>query len=154
MFKRILLLLMFLSSNAFAFVEFKTSFYGSFLSFGRSDLILSTHNTILFGSENIKFGGFYSFESYQSNTTDTAIGGAFRVGESTFLELQGGAYQRKFEAHSTLKGKGIMGNIIIGKHFGDYFGLSFMLIGKKITSGMDKRLIVKALPYFSLRVGF
>lgn len=149
-----LLFLLLFSASSFAFLELKSNFYGSLLVFGRSDVILSTHNTLLFGGEKFKVGGFYSYEKFQKNTTDTSAGGALRFGEATYLELQVGAYERKFKAHTTMTGKGVMGSLIVGKHFGSIFGFSLMVMGKKITSGMDKRLIVKVLPYFGLRVGF
>jgi hypothetical protein len=155
MFKNISLILVFYiaSLSSFAFMELKTNFYGSLLVFGRNDVILNTHNTLLFGGDLFKVGAFYSYEPIQENTVDSASGGAIRFGESTFVELQAGSYERKFKAHTSLKGKGVMGNLIIGKHFGRVFGISLIISAKKITSGMDKRTMIKALPYFGLRLG-
>jgi hypothetical protein len=79
---------------------------------------------------------------------------AIRIGDEIFTELQIGPFQRQFTGHTTLKGKGFIGNILLGKHFGKYFGLSLLLSFKKIDSGMDKRIIFKGLPFFGLRVGF
>ncbi|OIQ16188.1 MAG: hypothetical protein BM556_16140 [Bacteriovorax sp. MedPE-SWde] len=151
--KTLVWVLVTISFNSHALFELKSSFYGSLLLFGRSDVIVKTHNTFLLGGDLFKFGAFYTHESIQQNTVDTAMGGAIRFGESTFFELQAGAYEREFKAHSTLKGKGVLGNLIIGKHFGSVFGISLIVTAKKITSGMDKRTMIKALPYFGLRVG-
>jgi hypothetical protein len=149
-----ILLFLSFSFNANAFVEIKSNFYGTIMLFGRTDTILNTHNTILFGDELLKLGGFYSYEAIQENTIDTSMGGALRFGESTYFELQAGAFERQFKAYSTLKGKGFMTNLIVGKHIGNVFGFSIITSIKKISSGMDKRTIVKLLPYFGMRMGF
>lgn len=155
MLKRLIFILCLLSSpQGHAFMELKSNFYASLLLFGRSDKIVKTHNTLLFGSSLVKLGGFYSHENIQENTVDTSYGGTLRVGEATFFELQIGHFERTFTAYSTIEGKGFMGNIILGKHFGRFFGISLMTTIKNITSGMDKRTIVKVLPYFGLRVMF
>lgn len=149
-----ILLFLLLSFDCFAFMELKSNFYGSFMAYGRSDTILQTHNSLLFGIDSFKLGGFYTYESYQKNTVDTGLGATVRFGEKTFFELQLGTYQREFSAHTTSKGKGFMGNIIVGAHLGNFFGISLITNIKNISSGMDKRTMAKILPYFGLRVGF
>lgn len=154
--KKLLLIFIFTSFtyDANALVEVKSNLFASFLSFGRSEIIATTHNTVLLGFDSFKAGAFYSYEKFQENTQDSSLGAAIRFGEKTFFEIQAGAYTRKFTSHTTITGKGLIANLIIGKHFGDYFGLSLYLTAKKITSGMDKRTMIKALPYLGFRIGF
>ena len=142
------------SFEASAFMELKSNFYGSLMLFGRTDTILNTHNSLLIGGDIIKFGGFYSYEAIQENTVDISYGGALRIGEVTYFEAHAGLFEREFQAYSTLSGKGFMSNLIIGRHLGNIFGFSILTSIKKITSGMDKRTIVKLLPYFGMRMRF
>lgn len=140
------------SKSAF---EIKSSFIPSIAFINRTDIIFTSHNTLLVGSDNFWGGFYYGHEIISENVTDQTVGGALRFGQQTFFEMQGGAFVRKFTQYQTnLEGRGFAAQFIYGTHLNNYFGLSLGLSGKRINSGMDKRTIVTLLPLLSLRVGF
>jgi hypothetical protein len=144
-----------LTPKAFAAFEVKSTFLPSMAIIGRTDVVFVSHNTLLFGADNFKFGGYLGFDHISENVTDQTVGAALRFGQNQFLELQGGAFVRKFTQHQTeLEGTGIAANILWGTHINSAFGLSVALSAKRISSGMDKRTILTALPLLSLRWGY
>lgn len=151
----IFFLFTFFTNYIYAAVELKSSFLPSVAFVNRSDIVFTSHNTLLFGTGQMWVGGYFGHEIISENVTDQTIGGALRFGQQTFFEIQGGAYTRKFTQYQTdLKGKGFAAQLIYGTHLNNYFGLSAALSGKRITSGMEKRTIITLLPLLTLRWGF
>jgi len=143
---------MFGVSRANAMLEFKTNFLPSAAIVGRADYVFSSHNTLMVGWDSFRAGGYAAFEAISENVVDQSFGGALRVGNDKYVELQAGYFVRNFKQHETeLEGKGVSGNLILGTHFSQNFGLALFLSGKRINSGMDKRTIVDLLPFLSLR---
>lgn len=151
----IFFLSLFLSSYSFASIEFKSSFLPSVAFVNRSDIVFTSHNTLLFGAANFWAGGYFGHEIISENVTDQTLGAAVRFGQQQFFEIQGGAFVRKFTQYETdLEGKGFAAQFIYGTHLNNFFGLSLALSGKRINSGMEKRTIITLLPLLTLRVGF
>ncbi|MDA8791753.1 hypothetical protein N9N67_00835 [Bacteriovoracaceae bacterium] len=144
-----------ISPSLYSVVEFKSNIFFSFATVGTNDAISSSHNTLLMGSDNVKVGGYFGHENRHGSTTDTSAGGAIRIGENTYFELNGGAFKRTYKYNETeLEGVGVSGNIILGKHLSKNVGVSLLVNGKHITKGMDKRWIYTLLPYIGLRTSF
>jgi hypothetical protein len=142
---------------AHAMVEFKTNILPSIAQVGRTDVVLSTHNTILFGGYGFYMGVYGGYEVITQNVTDQTYGAAVRFGaDNPYFELQGGYFQRDFREHgSRLTGKGFAANLGVGWHLTPNFGLSVYACGKRITQGdLDKRTIVDLLPFLMLRTEF
>lgn len=139
-----------------AAVEFKSNLLPSFAAIGRSDLVLSTHNTLLFGGDAFRAGLYAAYETISVNTTDTSVGAALRFGKDSYFEMQGGSFRRGFSQSGTsLSGTGFSANLIYGFHLTPHWGLALFLSGKRISGGdLDKRWIVDLLPFLSLRVEF
>ena len=84
--------------------EFKSNMLASLSSSGSSDLIVATHNTFLVGGV-LKIGPYFAYERLHSYVTDTTAGGAIRIGEKTYFELQAGVYQRAFRDQASIREK-------------------------------------------------
>lgn len=144
-----------LAPAANASVEIKTNFLPSLAALPNLDPIFSSHNTLLVGIGWFHIGAYGSFETVSKSVTDTSYGGAIRFGETNYVELQGGTFERRFRENSIrLTGKGFAANLIYGHHFNEYFGLSIIAAGKRIESGMNRRSIVDLVPYLTMRAGF
>lgn len=125
------------------------------MDFGRQEFLYNTHNTVLVGFKSFLVGGYFSLQTPGHNTTDTAYGASARFGDQSFFELQGGYYERKFKTDKTLKGKGVIVNLVFGQKLTNFFSLSVIVSAKKIMSGdLHKRLTVKTLPFIGMSVGF
>lgn len=134
-------------------LEFKSNIISSVNTNDGFDLILNTHNTLLIG-DYLKIGPYFGYEKLHSYTTDTAYGGAIRLGKDSFLEVQGGIYEREFRDQSSLNGKGYVINLLTGTKLNNTFSLTLLFSGKKINSGMDPRWIFKVLPYLGVSLDF
>lgn len=152
-FLTVLILILPLSSGA-AF-EIKSSFLPSLAFINRTDVVFTSHNTLLLGAGDFWAGAYVGHEVISENVTDQTFGGAFRYGQQRFFEIQGGAFVRKFTQYQTdLEGKGFAAQLLYGTHLNSVFGLSLGLSGKRINSGMEKRTIITLLPLLNLRWGF
>ena len=134
-------------------LEWKTNLLTSMNTNGDFDLIFNTHNTILFG-EGLKIGPYLGYERLHSYVTDMAYGGALRLGDKGFVELQGGRLERRFRDHVNLTGKGFVINLMVGTEFNNIFGFTLLFSAKKIETGMDPRWIYKVLPYLGVTLDF
>lgn len=143
------------TSTVSAAIEIKSSLLPSVAIVGKSDLVLSSHNTLLFGGPRFKVGPYIGYEVLSSNQNDLTYGAAIRFGDQKFLEIQGGIFERDFHQQNLrLKGKGFAGNLIFGVYLNNYFGIDLALTYKRIESGMDKRTVLELLPFFGLKAEF
>jgi hypothetical protein len=138
------------SSNA---LEWKSNILSSINSTGEFDLIFNSHNTLMVGGK-LKLGPYLGYERLHSYVTDLAYGGALRLGDKSFMELQGGYLERQFRDYQTLTGKGYVINLLFGSSFTDTFGFTLLFSAKKIETGMDPRWIYKVLPYLGVTFAF
>lgn len=153
--KFLTVLIFFLPTYSSAAFEIKSNFLPSIAFINRADVVFTSHNTLLFGTGNFWGGAYVGHEVISENVTDQTFGGAIRFGQQQFVEIQGGAFVRKFTQYQTnLEGKGFSAQLLYGTHLNNVFGLSLGLSGKRINSGMEKRTIITLLPLLSLRWGF
>lgn len=154
-FKFLTVLIFLLPTYSGAAFEIKSSLLPSIAFINRTDIVFTSHNTLLFGSGDFWGGAYVGHEVISENVTDQTLGGALRYGQQQFFEIQGGAFVRKFTQYQTnLEGKGFAAQLLYGTHLNSVFGLSLGLSGKRINSGMEKRTIITLLPLLSLRWGF
>lgn len=142
-----------LSVKSLAVVEFKTQIYTSISYTDKSDIIFASHNSLLVGSSGFKWGGYYGLESYHSYVVDHSFGAAFKFGEVNFLELQFGYFSRDFKNHQDLHetSTGFIVNTFFGHQFSNHLNFAFLLSGKKIISGMDKRILIDFYPFLGVK---
>ncbi len=153
--KFLTVLIFLLPTYSQAAFEIKSSLLPSIAFINRSDVVFTSHNTLLFGAGDFWGGAYIGHEVISENVTDQTLGGALRYGQQQFFEIQGGAFVRKFTQYQTsLEGKGFAVQLLYGTHLNSVFGLSLGLSGKRINSGMEKRTIITLLPLLSLRWGF
>lgn len=114
----------------------------------------SLHLSYLFGEKIIKIGPYAALRGAYSYLTEKAFGVAIRVDSNVYYEIQGGYFERNFGMEKTLTGKGYLFNVVIGKKLSERFAASIMTSFQRIESGLDKRWLVKILPYWGISFVF
>jgi len=116
--------------------------------------VLHLNSRLLFGTEYFRLGPYAGLRTLAPQVIDTFYGGAIRIGNERYFELQAGLFERKFSQPGTsdLKGKGLIANMIYGMHLSPHLGIDVVLSGKRIDSGsLDKRTIIDLIPLFTVR---
>lgn len=112
---------------------------------------------LLLGGEFFSFGPYGGFHAQTPQVIDTIYGAAIHIGQSYYVEIQGGVLNRTFTQKGTEKmtGSGFAGNLIFGTNLSPAFGIDAVLSAKRISEGsLDKRWIYQLLPMFTLRGEF
>jgi len=133
---------------------FETGALPGFAMRGQTIGVLHLNSRLLFGAEYFRLGPYAGFRTLAPQVMDTSYGGAIRIGNESYFELQAGLFERSFTQPGTsdLKGKGFIVNMIYGMHLSPHLGLDVVLSGKRIASGsLDKRTVVDLIPLFTVR---
>jgi hypothetical protein len=144
-------------SAAACATEFQVGVLPGFSARGQAMAVLRLDATLLFGGDAFKFGPYGFFEALAPQVIDTSYGGAIRLGNESYLQIQGGIFRRSFkqEGSPAMSGQGFSGELIYGMHLTPHVGIDVVLSGKRISSGdLDKRWIVDLLPVITVRGDF
>jgi len=125
-------------------------FFNGFGFLGHAEATFKSHNYFFFGGSGFAFGPVVNYNSYREDLKEYSAGGGIRMGQNTFLELDGGYFKR---THDGFEGKGFLASLIIGwqltKGFRVILPFHFIHIKK---GDLIKHWVVDFVPNIGLRL--
>ena len=119
-----------------------------------------TYNYLFLGTSTASVGAIGVYEQPHYYMTDSIIGPAVRIGDTTALEIGFGVFERSFHAKDQTgtmieaKGSGVGGVINLTKHMGRFFRISLPMVIKKLNESEDdrlaKRITIEITPYIGV----
>jgi len=114
---------------------------------GHADFNIRTHTYLFFGTKDFAFGGVVGAEALSSTVKDFTGGGGLRIGDTFFVQLDGGYFLR---IHDGTAGQGIAGAIRLGWRI-KWFRIVLPLNIKYIHSGLTRRVTTDFVPWIGFK---